>query len=89
MTNDTVQKRIDELEAECVTLKTKHEETVKQFQQIVTQNQNRYAFLQGSITELKKLNNEEGTTNGDHELNVLPRRTRGRPRRTNVPDVVN
>lgn len=81
-----IQKRIEELEAEADQLKMKHEETVKQFQQIVQQNQTRYAFLQGSIAELRKQN--EGNNGESTNIPDLPpRRTRGRPRR--IPDVVN
>lgn len=70
---ETIDKRIDELEAEMATLTTNHDNVVKQFNQIVSQNQTRFAQLKGGVAELQKLkeqNNDNTTSNGEHSISI-------------------
>ena len=66
MTIEQINDRIYKLEAEKVSLVAAHESTVKQFQQIVANNQTRFAQINGAIIELNKLKAEfpDQGTNG-------------------------
>jgi len=71
MTQEQIDERIRKLNREAEVLAASHDATVRNYQQAITNNQNRFQQIRGAISELEYLKTQlNGENNGMPELSA-------------------